>query len=553
VSTATPAVPSYASGPSDTPLLGDTIGDDFDRTAAAHPDREALVEVQTGRRWTYAQLREEVDAVALGLVAAGVGKGDRLGIWSPNVAEWTLVQYATAKLGVILVNINPAYRTHELEFVLKQAGISVLVAATSFKTSDYAAMIEQVRPSCPDLRRVVLIGTPSWEELVGPGRTGDRAELARRQALLGPDEPINIQYTSGTTGFPKGATLSHHNILNNGYNVGRLCGYTPEDRVCIPVPFYHCFGMVMGNLACTSHGATMVIPGPGFDPKATLHAVAAERCTSLYGVPTMFIAELNDPDFESYDLSSLRTGIMAGSPCPVEVMKQVVERMGMREVTICYGMTETSPVSTQTRADDTLDRRVSTVGRVHPHIEVKVVDPETGLTLPRGEPGELCTRGYSVMLGYWDEPAKTAEAIDAARWMHTGDIGIMDSDGYLNITGRIKDMVIRGGENVYPREIEEFLYTHPDVVDAQVVGVPDAKYGEELCAWVKVREGAPELTVEALREFAAGKLAHYKIPRYVLVVDEFPMTVTGKVRKVEMRERSVELLDLGDAAAVRSA
>ncbi len=553
MSTATPAVPSYASGPSDTPLLGDTIGDDFDRTAAAHPDREALVEVQTGRRWTYAQLREEVDAVALGLVAAGVGKGDRLGIWSPNVAEWTLVQYATAKLGVILVNINPAYRTHELEFVLKQAGISVLVAATSFKTSDYAAMIEQVRPSCPDLRRVVLIGTPSWEELVGPGRTGDRAELARRQALLGPDEPINIQYTSGTTGFPKGATLSHHNILNNGYNVGRLCGYTPEDRVCIPVPFYHCFGMVMGNLACTSHGATMVIPGPGFDPKATLHAVAAERCTSLYGVPTMFIAELNDPDFESYDLSSLRTGIMAGSPCPVEVMKQVVERMGMREVTICYGMTETSPVSTQTRADDTLDRRVSTVGRVHPHIEVKVVDPETGLTLPRGEPGELCTRGYSVMLGYWDEPAKTAEAIDAARWMHTGDIGIMDSDGYLNITGRIKDMVIRGGENVYPREIEEFLYTHPDVVDAQVVGVPDAKYGEELCAWVKVREGAPELTVEALREFAAGKLAHYKIPRYVLVVDEFPMTVTGKVRKVEMRERSVELLDLGDAAAVRSA
>jgi fatty-acyl-CoA synthase len=553
VSTATPAVPSYASGPSDAPLLGDTIGDNFDRTAAADPDREALVEVQTGRRWTYAQLRQEVDAVALGLVAAGVGKGDRLGIWSPNVAEWTLVQYATAKLGAILVTINPAYRTHELEFVLKQAGISVLVAATSFKTSDYAAMIEQVRPNCPDLRRVVLIGTPSWDELVEPGRTGDPAELARRQAALSPDDPINIQYTSGTTGFPKGATLSHHNILNNGYNVGRLCGYTPEDRVCIPVPFYHCFGMVMGNLACTSNGCTMVIPGPGFDPKATLHAVAAERCTSLYGVPTMFIAELNDPDFDSYDLSSLRTGIMAGSPCPVEVMKQVVERMGMAEVTICYGMTETSPVSTQTRADDTLDRRVSTVGRVHPHIEVKVVDPETGLTLPRGEPGELCTRGYSVMLGYWDEPAKTAEAIDAARWMHTGDIGVMDDEGYLNITGRIKDMVIRGGENVYPREIEEFLYTHPDVVDAQVIGVPDVKYGEELCAWVTLRDGAPELTVEALREFATGRLAHYKIPRYVLVVDEFPMTVTGKVRKVEMRERSVELLDLGDAAAVRSA
>ncbi len=553
VSTATPAVPSYASGPSDAPLLGDTIGDDLDRTAAAHPDREALVEVQTGRRWTYAQLREEVDAVALGLLAAGAAKGDRLGIWSPNVAEWTLVQYATAKLGVILVTINPAYRTHELEFVLKQAGISVLVAATSFKTSDYAAMIEQVRPDCPDLRRVVLIGTPSWEELVAPGRTGDADELARRQAVLSPDDPINIQYTSGTTGFPKGATLSHHNILNNGYNVGRLCGYTPEDRVCIPVPFYHCFGMVMGNLACTSHGATMVIPGPGFDPKATLHAVAAERCTSLYGVPTMFIAELNDPDFGSYDLSSLRTGIMAGSPCPVEVMKQVVDRMGMTEVTICYGMTETSPVSTQTRADDSLDRRVSTVGRVHPHLEVKVIDPETGLTVPRGQPGELCTRGYSVMLGYWDEPAKTAEAIDAARWMHTGDIGVMDDEGYLNITGRIKDMVIRGGENVYPREVEEFLYTHPDVVDAQVIGVPDVKYGEELCAWVKLREGAPALTVEAVREFADGRLAHYKIPRYVLVVDEFPMTVTGKVRKVEMRERSVDLLDLGEAAAVRSA
>ncbi|MCX6465322.1 MAG: AMP-binding protein [Pseudonocardiales bacterium] len=553
MSTAIPAVPSYASGTSDTPLLGDTIGDDFDRTAAAYPDGDALVEVQTGRRWTYAQLREEVDAVAMGLIAAGVEKGERLGIWSPNVAEWTLVQYATAKLGVILVNINPAYRTHELEYVLKQAGISFLVATPSFKTSDYAAMIAEVRPNCPDLRRVVLIGTPDWEELVGPGRSGDRAELARRQAALSPDDPINIQYTSGTTGFPKGATLSHHNILNNGFNVGRLCGYGPEDRVCIPVPFYHCFGMVMGNLACTSHGSTMVIPGPGFDPKTALAAVQQERCTSLYGVPTMFIAELNDPDFDSYDLSSLRTGIMAGSPCPVEVMKQVVDRMGMTEVSIAYGMTETSPVSTQTRADDSLERRVSTVGRVGPHLEVKVIDPETGLTLPRGEPGELCTRGYSVMLGYWNEPDKTAEAIDAARWMHTGDIGIMDSDGYLNITGRIKDMVIRGGENVYPREIEEFLYTHPDVVDAQVIGVPDVKYGEELCAWVKLKDGAEELTAEKVREFASGRLAHYKIPRYVMVVDEFPMTVTGKVRKVEMRERSVELLDLGAAAAIRNA
>ncbi|NMH98047.1 AMP-binding protein [Pseudonocardia acidicola] len=548
-----PAVPSYASGTSDVPLLGDTIGDNVDRTAAAMPDAEALVEVATGRRWTYAELREEIDTVAMGLIAAGLTKGDRLGIWAPNMAEWTLTQYATAKIGVILVTINPSYRTHELEFVLNQAGISVLVAAQSFKTSDYAGMIDEVRPRCEALRQVVLIGTKDWDALVESGRGGDRAELARRQSELSPDDPINIQYTSGTTGFPKGATLSHHNILNNGYFVGRLSGYTPEDRVCIPVPFYHCFGMVMGNLACTSSGATMVIPAQGFDPKATLAAVAQERCTSLYGVPTMFIAELNDPDFSSYDLSSLRTGIMAGSPCPVEVMKQVVDRMGMTEVTICYGMTETSPVSTQTRTDDSLELRVSTVGRVHPHLEVKIVDPETGLTLPRGEPGELCTRGYSVMLGYWNQPDKTAEVIDAARWMHTGDIGIMDSDGYVNITGRIKDMVIRGGENIYPREIEEFLYTHPDVLDAQVVGVPDIRYGEELCAWVTLREGAPELTAEAVREFADGKLAHYKIPRHVVVVDEFPMTVTGKVRKVEMRERSIEMLDLAEAAAVRNA
>jgi len=550
---ATPAVPSYASGTSDEPLLGDTIGDNLDRTVGARPDGEALVEVQTGRRWTYAEFREVVDVLALGLLDAGLAKGDRVGIWSPNTAEWTFVQYATAKLGVVLVNINPAYRTHELAYVLKQAGVAMLVAARSFKTSDYAAMISEVRGDCPDLRRVVLLDSPEWDALLDAGRGGDRAELARLQAGLSPDDPINIQYTSGTTGFPKGATLSHHNILNNGYFVGQLCGYTPEDRVCIPVPFYHCFGMVMGNLGATTNGATMVIPGQGFDPKATLQAVAQERCTSLYGVPTMFIAELNDPDFETFDLTSLRTGIMAGSPCPVEVMKQVVDRMGMTEVTICYGMTETSPVSTQTRADDSLDRRVSTVGRVHPHVEIKIIDPETGLTVPRGEPGEFCTRGYSVMLGYWDEPEKTAEAIDRARWMHTGDLAIMDSDGYVNITGRIKDMVIRGGENVYPREIEEFLYTHPDVVDAQVVGVPDVKYGEELCAWVKLREGAAELTAEAVREFATGRLAHYKIPRYVLVVDEFPMTVTGKVRKVEMREKSVGLLGLEDAARVRNA
>ncbi|GAA1867972.1 AMP-binding protein [Pseudonocardia ailaonensis] len=541
----TPALPSYASGISEVPLLGDTIGDNLDRTVAGDPDREALVDVPSGRRWTFAQLKADVDALAVGLLADGVAKGDRVGIWAPNMPEWTLLQYATAKIGAILVNINPSYRTHELEFVLKQAGVSLLVAARAFKTSDYAGMIEQVRGNCADLRRVVIIGSEEWDAL---GAT--TGELPRIE--LSPDDAINIQYTSGTTGFPKGATLSHHNILNNGYFVGRLNGYTPEDRVCIPVPFYHCFGMVMGNLACTSNGCTMVIPGQGFDPLATLQAVAQERCTSLYGVPTMFIAELNHPDFESFDLSSLRTGIMAGSPCPVEVMKQVVARMGMEEVTICYGMTETSPVSMQTRADDSLELRVSTVGRVHPHLEIKIVDPETGLTVPRGEPGELCTRGYSVMLGYWDQPDKTAESIDAARWMHTGDLGIMDADGYVNITGRIKDMVIRGGENVYPREIEEFLYTHPDIVDAQVIGVPDVKYGEELCAWVQVREGAT-VTAETLREFAAGKLAHYKIPRYVLVVDEFPMTVTGKVRKVEMREKSVEILDLGEAAAVRNA
>jgi fatty-acyl-CoA synthase len=541
-------VPSYASGISDLPLLGDTIGDNLDRTAAVFPDRDAMVEVATERRWSYREFVAEVDVLALGLLDAGLVKGDRVGIWAPNRSEWTLVQYATAKLGVILVNINPSYRTHELEYVLNQAGVRLLVAARAFKTSDYAAMIEEVRPRCAALERVVLLESPDWAVLATGSAGADRARLAEAQANLSPDDPINIQYTSGTTGFPKGATLSHHNILNNGYFVGELCGYTEEDRICIPVPFYHCFGMVMGNLAATSHGAAMIIPAQGFDPELTLAAVAKERCTSLYGVPTMFIAELAVTDFESYDLASLRTGIMAGSPCPVEVMKQVIARMGMTEVQICYGMTETSPVSTQTRADDSVERRVSTVGRVLPHLEVKVVDPETGLTVPRGTVGELCTRGYSVMLGYWGEAAKTAEVIDAGRWMHTGDLGIMDDESYLNITGRIKDMVIRGGENIYPREIEEFLYTHPDVLDAQVVGVPDAKYGEELCAWIRMRAGAEALTAEVVREFATGRLAHYKIPRYVRVVDEFPMTVTGKVRKVEMRARSVELLGLTAAA-----
>ncbi len=539
------ALPSYTSGVWDAPMLGDTIGDNLDRTVAAHGDRDALVDVASGRRWTYTEFAAEVNGVAAGLLRRGVRKGDRVGIWSPNCPEWTLVQYATAKIGAILVNINPAYRSHELQYVLEQAGITMLISAASFKTSDYAAMIEQVRPNCPDLTSVVLIGGDEWQTLVADGlaaHAADPAAVAAAQADLSMDDPINIQYTSGTTGFPKGATLSHHNILNNGYFVGELCHYTEADRVCIPVPFYHCFGMVMGNLACTSHGAAMVIPAPAFDPKATLEAVQAERCTSLYGVPTMFIAELAEPDFDSYDLSSLRTGIMAGSPCPVEVMKQVIDRMGMSEVSICYGMTETSPVSLQTRSDDSIDQRVSTVGRVGPHLEVKIVDPATGLTVRRGQPGELCTRGYSVMLGYWNNPEKTAEAIDAARWMHTGDIGVMDADGYVAITGRIKDMVIRGGENIYPREIEEFLYTHPDVLDAQVIGVPDAKYGEELMVWVRMREGAPDLDAESLRAYCTGKLAHYKIPRYVHVVDEFPMTVTGKVRKIEMREKSVELL-----------
>jgi fatty-acyl-CoA synthase len=536
---------SYTSAVSDVPLLGDTIGENLDRAVARYGDRLALSDVAAGRRLTYTELAAEVDALALGLLAAGITKGDRVGIWAPNCAEWVYTQYATAKLGAILVNINPAYRTSELEFVLNQSGTRLLIAAQRLKTSDYAAMIAEVRPRCPDLEQVVLLGTDGWDSLLDAGRrAGQAARDELRAIALGADEPINIQYTSGTTGFPKGATLSHHNILNNGYFVGELCNYTHEDRICIPVPFYHCFGMVMGNLAATSHGAAMVIPAPSFDPAATLAAVQAERCTSLYGVPTMFIAELAVPGFDGFDLASLRTGIMAGSPCPVEVMKQVIDRMGMTEVSICYGMTETSPVSTQTRMDDSIERRVTTVGRVGPHIEVKVIDPATGLTVPRGAPGELCTRGYSVMLGYWQQPDKTAEAVDSARWMHTGDLAVMDDDGYLSITGRIKDMVIRGGENVYPREVEEYLYTHPDILDAQVIGVPDAKWGEELMAWIRMRPGAEPLTAQSLRDFCQGRLAHYKIPRYVHITEDFPMTVTGKVRKVEMRERSIEILGL---------
>jgi fatty-acyl-CoA synthase len=539
---AMPAALSYASGTSTVPLIGRTIGDDLARTVERFGDREALVDVPAGRRWTYRELDEAVDRVASGLLGLGLAKGERIGIWSPNCAEWVFVQYATARLGAVLVNINPAYRSHELQYVLNQAGIRMLVAAPSFKTSDYGKMIDEVRGDCAALETVVLLDSPEWESIAST--TVERAALDERAATLSFDDPINIQYTSGTTGFPKGATLSHHNILNNGFFVGHLLGYTEDDRVCVPVPFYHCFGMVMGNLGATSNGSTIVIPAPAFEPAATLQAVQDERCTSLYGVPTMFIAELALPDFAQYDLSSLRTGIMAGSPCPVEVMKRVVTEMNMDEVTIMYGMTETSPVSTMTRREDDLERRVSTVGTVMPHVEVQIVDPDTGRTVRRGAPGEVCTRGYSVMLGYWDAPEQTAEAVDAAGWMHTGDLGTMDDDGYVAIVGRIKDMVIRGGENIYPREIEEFLYGHPDIDDVQVIGVPDAKYGEELMAWVRLRAGADELAIEDVQAFCRGKLAHYKVPRYLHLTDEFPMTVTGKIRKIEMRERSVEILSL---------
>jgi fatty-acyl-CoA synthase len=543
---------SYSHGASAEPLLGETIGDNLRRVAGRYPASDAMVDVPAGRRWTYGQLDAATDDVASGLLTLGTEKGDRVGIWAPNCAEWVLLQYATAKIGAILVNINPAYRSHELGYVLRQSGIRLLVSAESFKTSDYRGMIDEVRGDLPDLERVIYLGTPGWDELVAAGAAADSGALAERSATLAFDDPINIQYTSGTTGFPKGATLSHHNILNNGFFIGEGCRYTERDRVCIPVPFYHCFGMVLGNLACTTHGACIVIPAPGFDPALTLAAVQAEKCTSLYGVPTMFIAELALPDFGSYDLSSLRTGIMAGSPCPVEVMKRVLSEMHMPEVEICYGMTETSPVSTQTGTDDDMERRVSTVGRVHPHVEIKVIDPETGQVLPRGSRGELCTRGYSVMLGYWNEPEKTAEAIDTGRWMHTGDLAVMDDAGYLNIVGRIKDMVIRGGENVYPREIEEFLYTHPDIEDVQVIGVPDVKYGEELCAWVRLRPGST-ITADQVRAFCTGKIAHYKIPRYVRVTDAFPMTVTGKVQKFKMRETSVGELGLEAASQTRTA
>ncbi|MFE2653304.1 AMP-binding protein [Streptomyces sp. NPDC059346] len=534
---------SYAHGVGSTPLLGDTIGRNLDRAVAAPGDREALVDVVSGRRWTYAEFGADVDVLARALMASGVAKGDRVGIWAVNCPEWVLVQYATARIGAVLVTVNPAYRAHEVEFVLNQAGVSLLAASLSHRTSDYRALVDRVRADCPALRAVHYIGDPSWDELIAAAPAVSGEQLAAREAELSCDDPINIQYTSGTTGFPKGATLSHHNILNNGYFVGETIAYTEEDRICIPVPFYHCFGMVMGNLAATSHGACMVIPGPSFEPAAVLSAVQRERCTSLYGVPTMFIAELDLPEFATYDLSTLRTGIMAGSPCPAEVMKRVVAEMHMAEVSICYGMTETSPVSTQTRRDDDQERRTGTVGRVLPHIEVKVVDPATGVTLPRGGAGELRTRGYSVMLGYWDQPERTAEVVDAGRWMRTGDLAVMREDGYVQVVGRIKDMIIRGGENVYPREIEEFLYGHPKIADVQVVGVPDERYGEEILACVIPRDPADPPTLEEVAAFCRERLAHYKIPRRLRVLAAFPMTVSGKVRKIELRETYAERAD----------
>ncbi|GFG70190.1 AMP-binding protein [Mycolicibacter senuensis] len=534
---------SYARGETRPALLETTIGACLAATAGTHPDHDALVDLPTRRRWNYAELCSDVRRLATGLLQAGITAGDRVGIWAPNCAEWVLTQYATAEIGALLVTINPAYRSHELAYALKQSGVTMVISAPRFKNSDYVALLREVAPECPDLREAVFIDSARWRELADTPI--DTMALAHAAGALRATDPINIQYTSGTTGYPKGATLSHHNILNNGYLVGELLGYTQLDRICVPVPFYHCFGMVMGNLAAASHGAAIVIPAPGFDPAATLGAVQDEACTSLYGVPTMFIAQLELPGFADHDLASLRTGIMAGSPCPAKVMRRVIDDMHMTEVAICYGMTETSPVSTQTRVGDSLTQRVETVGRVGPHLEIKLIDPPTGDTVPRGQVGELCTRGYSVMTGYWNDPVKTEAAIDAEGWMHSGDLAVMDDDGYVRITGRIKDMVIRGGENIYPREIEEFLHTHPDILDAQVIGVPDEIYGEELMAVVMLRDGAGPLTIERLREFCTGRLAHFKVPRYLRVVGEFPMTVTGKVRKDEVRRWAVEQLGGG--------
>ena len=540
---ATKQVASYAHGTSTVPLLGETIGANLERTAARVPASEALVSCHQGVRFTWAELDAAVDRLAGGLLGFGLEQGDRLGVWSPNRYEWALTQYATAKLGVILVNINPAYRTSELEYALRQSGCRVLVAAPEFKGADYRAMVEEVRGGLPALEQVVFLDSPEWDELAAGEGGPDATELRARMVELDFDDPINIQYTSGTTGRPKGATLTHHNILNNALLLGGTLGYTEADRVCIPVPLYHCFGMVIGNLACSLSGACIVYPEAAFDPLATLEAMATERCTSVYGVPTMFIAELDHPRFAEFDLSNLRTGIMAGSPCPIEVMRRVGAEMGIEEMTIAFGMTETSPASTMVRPDDTLEHRCETVGQAMPHTEIKIVDPVSERTVARGESGEFRTRGYLVMSGYWDEPERTAEAIDRARWMHTGDLATMDDEGYVKIVGRSKDMIIRGGENVYPREIEEFLMSHPDIADVQVVGVPDARFGEELMAWVVTRGGA-ELDRDAVAEYCKGKVAHYKVPRYVQVVSEFPMTVTGKVQKYKLREQAIEELGL---------
>ena len=544
---------SYVCGVADAPLLGNTIGHSLDLAAHRWADRDALVSPSHDVRWSWKELTERVDALAAGLLALGLERGARIGIWSLNRPEWTLTQFAAAKAGLILVTINPAYRLTELEFALAKVGCAAIVTATAFKTSNYMEMLNALLPELatanpgdlhaarlPKLRAVIQIGGPAFpgaipfEDVAQMAGARHKAELAALAASLQFDDPVNIQFTSGTTGSPKGVTLTHHNILNNGYFVGRAMRLTEADRICIPVPLYHCFGMVMGNLAAVTLGAAMVYPGEGFDPLATLRTIEQEKCTTLYGVPTMFIAELDHPDFAKFDLSSLRTGIMAGAPCPIEVMRRVNEQMNMRDITIAYGMTETSPVSFQSATDDPLERRVSTVGRIHPHVEVKVVDLE-GRVVPRGERGELCTRGYSIMLGYWDEAEKTGDVLDQNGWMHTGDIAVIDDEGYCNIVGRIKDLVIRGGENLYPREIEEFLYRHPKIQDVQIFGVADDRFGEELCAWVRTRPGET-LTADEVRGFCQGQIAHNKIPRYVEFVDEFPMTVTGKIQKFLMRE-----------------
>ncbi|TMF87598.1 MAG: AMP-binding protein [Chloroflexi bacterium] len=545
---------SYTHGASAVPLIGETIGENLRRTVERHPDNEALVVAHQGYRATYREFWDQVSECARGLLARGVEKGDRVGIWAPNRYEWVIVQYATARIGAILVNINPAYKTSELEYALNQSGTSFLILATQNRGASYVDMLGEVRGRTPELREALVL-EDGWDALLRDASGASEQQVEEREQTLNFDEPINIQYTSGTTGFPKGATLSHHNILNNGYFIGEGLKYTDHDRVCIPVPFYHCFGMVLGNLACTTHGSTMVVPNDNFDPLKTLQTASKERCTSLYGVPTMFIAELDHPQFGDFEYESLRTGIMAGSPCPVEVMKKVQSKMHMPQVTIMYGMTETSPVSTQTALDDPLEKQTGTVGRIHPHVEIKIVDPESGSVVPRGTPGELCTRGYNVMLGYWNNAEATRESIDAGRWMHTGDLATMDDDGYLNIVGRIKDMIIRGGENIYPREIEEFLYTHPDISDVQVIGVPSEKYGEEVMAWVKVREGA-DLTDEQMAQFCEGRIARFKVPRYwkfLKGTEMWPMTISGKVQKYKMREMAVDELGLQAAAAVRTA